>query len=94
MHDNSKTMASSDLDQEWKQHADNSSSEGSKPMDTEKAGDGEEVRNLNTVVGGSVVDPVDETTPATEYPHGTRLVLIMISLMLSIFLVSLDNVSR
>jgi hypothetical protein len=93
MQDNSKTMTSSDLDQEWKQHADSSSSEGSKPMDTEKTGD-EEVRNLSTVVGGSVVDPVDETTPATEYPHGTRLVLIMISLMLSIFLVSLDNVSR
>lgn len=29
--------------------------------------------------------------PTTEYPHGMRLVLIMISLMLSIFLVSLDN---
>jgi hypothetical protein len=28
-----------------------------------------------------------------EYSHGMRLVLIMISLMLSIFLVSLDNVS-
>lgn len=29
--------------------------------------------------------------PKTEYPHGMRLVLIMISLMLSIFVVSLDN---
>ncbi len=77
-------MASSDLDPGWKQHADNSS-EGSKPMDTEKGADGN-VPDLNPV------EALNEP-PTTEYPHGMRLVLIMISLMLSIFLVSLDNVS-
>lgn len=77
-------MASSDLDPEWKQHADNSS-EGSKPMDTEKPADGN-VPDLNSV------EALNEP-PTTEYPHGMRLVLVMISLMLSIFLVSLDNVS-
>ncbi len=77
-------MVSSELVPKWKQHADNSS-EGSKPTDTEKAAGGN-VPDLNSV------EALDET-PTTEYPHGMRLVLIMISLMLSLFLVSLDNVS-
>lgn len=54
------------------------SSDGSRTMDAEKASDGDA--------------PLTETDP-NEYPHGIRLVVIMISLMLSIFLVSLDNVS-
>lgn len=76
-------MANSDLDPEWKQHADNPL-KGSKPMNTEKTADGN-VPDLNSV------DALNEP-PTTEYPHGMRLVLIMISLMFSIFLVSLDNV--
>ena len=74
-------MASSDLDREWNRHADNSS-EGSRPTNTEKVAD----RNVPDL------EALNES-PTTEYPHGIRLVLIMISLMLSIFLVSLDNVS-
>lgn len=77
-------MASSDVNPEGKQHA-NSSPEGSKPMDLEKAADGN-VPDLNSV------EALNEP-PTAEYPHGMRLVLIMISLMLSIFLISLDNVS-
>lgn len=77
-------MASSDSNPGWQRHADNSS-EGSKPMDTEKAADGH-VPGLNSV------EAFNERA-TTEFPHGMRLVLIMISLMLSIFLVSLDNVS-
>ncbi|KAH8586190.1 major facilitator superfamily domain-containing protein [Bisporella sp. PMI_857] len=73
-------MVSSDLDPERKGHTDESS-EVSKPLDTEKAD--ENVQDLNSV------ETLNE--PKTEYPHGMRLVLIMISLMLSVFLVSLDN---
>jgi hypothetical protein len=76
-------MVSSDLDPERKRDADESS-EGSKPLDTEKAD--ENVQDLNSV------ETLNEP-PKTEYPHGMRLILIMISLMLSVFLVSLDNVS-
>lgn len=37
----------------------------------------------------------ETTTPVADgYPHGTRLAAIAISLMLSMFLVALDNVSR
>ncbi|CAM1507662.1 Fc.00g073030.m01.CDS01 [Cosmosporella sp. VM-42] len=75
-------MAGSDLDPEWKQHADNSA-EGSKPIDTENAAD-RNVPDLNSV------EALNEL-PTTQYPHGIRLILIMISLMISIFLVSLDN---
>lgn len=58
-------------------------SERSRPTYTEKDGN---VPDLNSV------EALNETL-TTEYPHGMRLVLIMISLMLSIFLVSLDNAS-
>lgn len=34
-----------------------------------------------------------ETTVTDEYPHGARLAAIVISLMLGMFLVALDNVS-
>lgn len=35
-----------------------------------------------------------ETLPQSDgYPHGTRLVIVVISLMLSTFIVALDNVS-
>lgn len=77
-------MASSDVNPEWGKHVEKSV-EGSKPMDIELAADGN-VLDLNAV------EAPDESH-TTEYPHGIRLVLIMISLMLSIFLVSLDNVS-
>ncbi|RDW77848.1 putative efflux pump antibiotic resistance protein [Coleophoma crateriformis] len=77
-------MVSSDLDPEWKRQkrqADESS-EGLKPLGTEKAD--ENVQDLNSV-------ETPNEPPGTEYPHGMRLTLIMISLMLTVFLVSLDN---
>lgn len=58
-------------------------SQDSKPLDTEKAEeDTEDVRP---------VEPLGE--PTSGYPHGARLSIIIVSLMLSTFLVSLDNVS-
>lgn len=77
-------MASPDLHLEWHQNA-GSPPESSKPRETEKA-TGENLPDLNSV------EALNEP-PKNDYPHGMRLVLIMISLMLSIFLVSLDNVS-
>jgi hypothetical protein len=38
------------------------------------------------------LETLNEST--SEYPHGARLVIILVSLMLSTFLVALDNVSR
>jgi hypothetical protein len=40
------------------------------------------------------LDPVADEYPADEYPHGARLAVIVLSLMLGMFLVALDNVSH
>lgn len=66
---------------ERRHHGDNPS-DGSEPTGTEKTANGQDVQ----------VDAPNEP-PTSEYPHGMRLVLIMMSLMLSLFVVSLDNVS-
>jgi hypothetical protein len=43
--------------------------------------------------GDTEVKGSEEIAPgAAEYPHGTRLAAIVVSLMLGMFLVALDNV--
>jgi hypothetical protein len=75
-------MASPDFEPEKGPHSDELSQD-SKPLDTEKTEeDAGDVRP---------VEPLDEST--SEYPHGTRLAIIVVSLMLSTFLIALDNVS-
>jgi hypothetical protein len=44
---------------------------------------------LESKEGAIEVDPVED-----EYPHGARLAVIVLSLMLGMFLVALDNVSN
>lgn len=75
-------MVSSNVELETRPHSDELS-QGSKPLDTEKTN--EDARDLKPV------EPLNEST--SEYPHGMRLAIIMVSLMLSVFLVALDNVS-
>ena len=71
-------MTSPDFGEREKgQHSDELSQD-SKPLDMEKAEDATDV------------GPVE---PLVEYPHGARLAVIVVSLMLSTFLVALDNVS-
>ena len=38
------------------------------------------------------VDDKEQVTPNDEYAHGTRLTAIIVSLLLGLFLVALDNV--
>jgi hypothetical protein len=71
-------MTSSDFEPEKRQPY-----QGSIPLDIEKTDD--------VARDPEVVEPANE--PTSEYPHGTRLVIIMVSLMLSTFLAALHNVS-
>lgn len=75
-------MASPDSEHENGSQGDELSLD-SKPLDTEKA---------NEDFGdASPAEPLEAS--ASEYPHGSRLAIIVVSLMLSTFLVALDNVS-
>lgn len=75
-------MASPDFEPEKGPDSDKHSQD-SKPLDTEKVEE----------YAGDVrpVEPLDE--PTSGYPHGTRLAIIIGSLMLSTFMIALDNVS-
>ncbi len=75
-------MSSSDFEAEKALHSDDVLSHIPKPLNTEKAE--EDVPDNN--------GPVDDST--SEYPQGIRLTVIIVSLMLSTFLVALDNASR
>ncbi|KAF2815514.1 MFS general substrate transporter [Mytilinidion resinicola] len=70
-------MASPDFETEKGAHNDDLSQD-LKPLDTEKAEE-----------NARPVEPLD--APTSEYPHGTRLAIIVLSLMLSTFLIALDN---
>jgi hypothetical protein len=71
-------MASSDL-QEAEKDSYSEVSQHTKPLHNEKSKeDFEHVESFEHV---------------EDYPHGTRLAIIIVSLMLSTFLVALDNVS-
>jgi hypothetical protein len=72
-------MASPDFGEHEKGSHSDELSQDSKPLDTEKAE--EDAGHVGPVV------------PLDEYPHGARLAVIVVSLMLSTFLVALDNVS-
>jgi hypothetical protein len=75
-------MASPDYESERAPETDELSQD-SKPLDAEKGED--DVGDI------SPIDALEDSTE--EYPHGARLAIIVISLMLSTFLVALDNVS-
>ncbi|KAF2100708.1 MFS general substrate transporter [Rhizodiscina lignyota] len=73
-------MADPDFELEKTLPGDNSSQD-SKPLDAEK--------QLQHTGDARAVEALDE--PTEEYPHGTRLTIIVVSLMLSTFLIALDN---
>jgi hypothetical protein len=75
-------MTNSDFELTKEQHRDELSQD-SKPLETEKTK--EPTKDLELVETPS--------EPTEEYPHGVRLAIIVVSLMLSTFLVALDNVS-
>jgi hypothetical protein len=74
-------MASSVEGLDKERHSD-ALSYDSKPLDMEKAT--EEAPNA------AIIKTLDDAL--SKYPHGTRLTIIVISLMLSTFLIALDNV--
>ncbi len=74
-------MSSSDFEADKGSHSDDVLSQTQKPLDTEKPE--KDVPDSNS--------PIDESM--SQYPHGTRLLIIIVSLMLSTFLVALDNAS-
>lgn len=63
----------------------------------EKDSDGSEPSHYTGPPNGSKIEHDLETVEALpqsdDYPHGTRLAIIVLSLMLSTFIVALDNVS-
>jgi hypothetical protein len=74
-------MASSVEGLDKERHSD-TLSDNSKPLDMEKATEDAPNAAISKVPDGA----------SSEYPHGTRLTIIVISLMLSTFLIALDNV--
>jgi hypothetical protein len=76
-------MATTDFEPEKASHSD-TLSQDSKPLDTERPE--EDAKDVGPV------EAFDEN--AGEYPHGARLAVIIVSLMLSTFLVALDNVGN
>lgn len=73
-------MASSDSESQNGQQSEKLS-QGSNPLDTKKTK--EIAKELQSV------EPINELT--SQYPHGIRLAVIVVSLMLSMFLIALDN---
>lgn len=76
-------MGSPDVESEKVQHSDELSRVSNSPNVEKPKGEVENVRP---------VEVPDESS--TEYPSGMRLVITVVSLMLSTFLIALDNVSQ